>query len=102
MLRLLQPYYGIAGLFCRCSNNSTSGLGWQACCPLRFASDTSAASECSKRTGAGKGARSGAGFVDHFFPDAFGLEDDLDEFARGAFPRSEEHTSELQSRRDLV
>jgi hypothetical protein len=28
---------------------------------------------------------SSAGFVDHFFPDAFGLEDDLDEFAGGAF-----------------
>src|ERR1700682_4663185 len=28
----------------------------------------------------------GAGLVDHFFPDAFGLEDDLDEFTRGAFP----------------
>src|SRR5689334_6824970 len=26
-----------------------------------------------------------AGFVDHFFPDAFGTEDDFDEFASGAF-----------------
>ncbi len=33
----------------------------------------------------GRGAPSGPGFVDHFFPDAFGLEDDLDEFARGTF-----------------
>jgi len=30
-------------------------------------------------------ARSGASFVDHFFPNAFGLEDELDEFASGAF-----------------
>ncbi len=28
---------------------------------------------------------SGAGFVDHFFPDAFGLKDEFDEFAGGAF-----------------
>jgi hypothetical protein len=27
------------------------------------------------------GWRSGAGFVDHFFPDAFGLEDEFDKFA---------------------
>src|SRR5437879_796367 len=33
----------------------------------------------------GRGAASGPGFVDHFFPDAFGLEDDLDEFACGTF-----------------
>src|SRR5260370_1184386 len=30
-------------------------------------------------------AGSGAGFVDHFFPDAFGLENEFDEFAGGAF-----------------
>src|SRR6266481_3108654 len=30
-------------------------------------------------------ARSGASFVDHFFPNAFGLEDEFDEFASGAF-----------------
>jgi hypothetical protein len=30
------------------------------------------------------GRRSGAGFVDHYFPDAFGLEDEFDEFAGGA------------------
>ena len=28
---------------------------------------------------------SGAGFVDHFFPDAFGFEDEFDELASGAF-----------------
>ena len=28
---------------------------------------------------------SGAGLVDHFFPDAFGLEDEFDEFAGGPF-----------------
>src|SRR6266849_9401639 len=33
----------------------------------------------------GQGAGSGASFVDHFFPNAFGLEDELDEFAGGAF-----------------
>jgi len=27
----------------------------------------------------------GAGFVDHLFPDAFGFEDEFNEFARGAF-----------------
>ena len=30
-------------------------------------------------------AGSCAGFFDHFFPDAFGLEDEFDEFAGGAF-----------------
>src|SRR5260370_32929132 len=30
-------------------------------------------------------ASSGASFVDHFFPNAFGLEDEFDEFASGAF-----------------
>src|SRR5260370_5047479 len=31
------------------------------------------------------GWRSSAGFVNHLFPDAFGAEDEFDEFARGAF-----------------
>ncbi len=31
------------------------------------------------------GWRSGAGFVNHLFPDAFGAEDEFDEFAGGAF-----------------
>src|SRR5260370_28039850 len=31
------------------------------------------------------GWRSGAGLVDHLFPDAFGPEDEFDEFAGGAF-----------------
>jgi hypothetical protein len=35
--------------------------------------------------GGGRGARSGACFVDHFFPNAFGLEDQFDEFAGGNF-----------------
>ena len=33
----------------------------------------------------GRGARLGVGLVDHFFPGAFGLKDDFDEFAGGAF-----------------
>ncbi len=38
-----------------------------------------------RRENRGASPSSGAGFVDHFFPDAFGLEDEFDEFAGGAF-----------------
>src|SRR2546427_10833605 len=38
-----------------------------------------------RRIGSERGPRSGAGFVNHFFPDAFGFEDEFDEFAGGAF-----------------
>ena len=43
----------------------------------------------SAKIGAGKTreeAPSSAGLVDHFIPDAFGFEDELDEFAGCAFP----------------